>query len=352
MKKERKIMITLPLLFLLMFLLLTGCGEKSVSEMQLKNDLIKQEEVQTCFSSEFTNESTYSIDTFKIKKEQINRDNKQDLIYCDFTIKNDYFNVELSAQCTYNFYDKGGWILDELNILEKNVVPIRAAEGQEVINKVLDESSDVDYIGRTAINCLYNNTYKTLRHGTLSIVDSVFDKENMQSKIIVCYKSNVIEVNGHYLLYFDNDTGWIIESEQNTDENGKTVMCVDNYTADYSSAIGDFASTPFGDINITGYNLNIVGISENSISYSIKIDGYEAYTYLDSETLLDDFDPLTGTASLRTGKYYIYGYELDSPVGTYIYNPIDDRWDSSYGPNYPSSYSSNQFFIPRQLGRK
>lgn len=352
LKMKRKITIALSLLSLLMLLLLTGCSEKSVSEAQLKEDLLEQEEVQTCFSSEFTKESAYSIDTLEITKEQINSESKQHVIYCNFTIKNDYFNVELSAQCTYNFYDKGGWILDEFNVLEKSVIPISAAEGQEVINKVLDESSDEDYTGRTAINCLYNKTNKTLRHGTLSIVDSTFDKENMQTKIIVCYKSDVIEVNGHYLLHFDSDDGWVIESEQNTDENEKIVMYVDGYTADYSSAIGNFTSNPFGNMNITGYNLNIVEISENSISYSIKIDGYEAFTYLDSETLLDDFDPLTGTVSLRTGKYSMYGYKLDSPAGTYIYNPIDDRWDSSYGPNYPSSYSSNQFFVPRQLGRK
>ena len=349
---NKKLMVTLPLLSLLILLMFSGCVKKSVSEDQLKNDLIKHEGVQTCFSSEFTKESTYTINSFEITKEQINNEDKQDLIYCNLTIKNDYFNVELSVKCTYNFYDKGGWILDEFNILEMNVTPISAADGQELINKILDVSSDKDYKNRTAINCFHNDTYKTLRHGTLSIIDCTFDNERMQTNVVVCYKSDVIEVNGHYILYFDKNDGWKIKYEENTDENKKLVMSVDNYDADYSCAIGNFTSNKVGNMNIVGYNLNVVEISNNLISYSLKIDGYESYTYLDSATLIDDFDPLTGTVMLRTGKYSMYGNELDSPAGTYIYNPIDDRWDSSYGPDYPNSYSSNQFFMPRQLGRQ
>ncbi len=358
---KRMITIALLLLPVSILLLLTGCSKKSVSEVQLKNDLLEHEEVQACFFSEFTKESTYSIDALEIIKEQINSKSKQDLIYCNFKIKNDYFNVELSAQCTYNFYDKGGWILDELNILEKSTIPISCADGQEVVDKILKESSDKYYKDRTAINCLYNNTYKTLRHGTLSVVDSAFDKEKMQTKIFVCYKSDVIEVNGHYLLHFDNNAGWVIESKHNSDEDKKIVMYVSDFTADYSSAIGNFASIPFEKRNIIGYDLDVTEILNNSISYSIKIDDYEASmnTFLDSTTLLDDFDPLTGGVSLKikAKKRYLYGDELDpyvAHVGTFIYNPIDDRWDSSYGPNYPSldSYSPSQYFVPHQLGRK
>lgn len=322
---------------------------QSLSETQVKDDLIKREEIQNCFSSDYTYESSYTLSSFAIEKAQLNSEKKQDIIYCNISVVNDYFNVDLYAQCTYNYYDIGGWILDDLSVLEKNVNPIRAAEGQELVNKVINESPDDHYPDRIAVDTMDGRSCISLRHGELSLVDCVLYEDSMLTGINVCYKSDVLDVKGRYFLRFDSINGWRIDSDSLYEE--KLVMMIDDYTADYSSALGKFTSVQVGGRNILKYDLDVVDISDDLISYKIFTEGYETYEYVDDPILMDEFDPLTGSVQLRTGTYEMFGYTLDSPLSRYYYNPIDDCWDEYGGPNYPDSYSSNQFYVPRQLGR-
>lgn len=149
--KRKIITIVLLLLFLLPILLLAGCGNKGVSKSQFENDILEQKEIQTCFTSDFTRESKFEIEEIEITKEQVNIDDKEDIIYSEITIINDYFKIDLSIQCIYNFYDKGDWILDECIIESINeITPINGPDKdlafQYITEKAFGEGVSSTYI--------------------------------------------------------------------------------------------------------------------------------------------------------------------------------------------------------------
>lgn len=349
-KNSKKLFLTG--LIVILTLSLCACGKASVSQAQYEKDIIAREEVQKCFLSEYVTNSNYELIASSVTKRQIDKDKNEDKIYCDVEIANEYFHVNLSVLMKYYFYDKNGWVLEKFEIIDKTVVPIGVANEDAVFNAVSDNLIDEIYEGRTAVLCLFNDEFKTLRHGRLTKVGSEFDSENQQMKLNVCYKSDVIEVNGYYLLDFDSRDGWSLHPVYDDAEYITDVMHISSYTADYSAALGSFSTIANGSMNISKYDLNITEITDNTISYSVDVEGFDTYyTYADSDVLQEIFDPLTGTFSLNSGEYSVSGTTMDFPLGNYFYNSIDDRWDSSSGPDYPNSWSSNQYFTPRTLGR-
>lgn len=350
--KNNKELLLMGLTLILVFSL-CACNKSSVTQTQYEKDIIAREEVQKCFLSEYVTDSNYELIASSITKRQIDKDKNEDKIYCDVEISNEYFHVNLSVLMKYYFYDKNGWVLENFEIIDKTVVPIGVANEESVFNVVSDNLIDEMYEGRTAVLCLFNDDIKTLRHGTLTKIGSEFDSENKQMKLNVCYKSKVVEVNGYYLLDFDSKNGWSLHPVYDDDKYITNVMYISSYTADYSAALGSFSTIANGSMNISKYDLNITEITDNKISYSVDVEGFDTYyTYADSDVLQETFDPITGTVSLYSGKYSTSGTTMNFLLGNYFYNPIDDRWDSSsYGPDYPNSWSSNQYFTPRTLGR-
>lgn len=69
--------------------------------------------------------NTYGVDALKesgavitgceIIKRQSNPDNKEDIVFCKATGESNISRVEYQFKLLYNFYDEGGWILDEVS---------------------------------------------------------------------------------------------------------------------------------------------------------------------------------------------------------------------------------------------
>lgn len=347
-----KKIIVLNFVVVVICLFLSGCSLRSVSEKQIRKDILKNDTIINCFKSKYVNDSQYDIKEHKIIKEQLKKDEKRDTVFFDFNIENDYFSITLSTECIYNYYDKGGWILDECNIINQETIPIKSPEGNLVINDIIKDIADPHYPDETSIFCTYNGEEKVLRHGKCIFQDGKL-VDNNTAHINICYESKVLKMYGYYTLCFNSNDGWEIDYE---DKDSKKIYLIgEKYNCDYTSSIGTFLTKKPNNMNVSDYNLSIKKITEDTIEYSIKLNNLiniNTYEYKDKEIISCKFDPISGTAYLKSGKYSLYGYEINDTLGAFIYNCNTDSWDSYYGPNYPSTYSDNMFFTPRQLVRK
>lgn len=101
------------LLSIMLCVFLTSCGipeppgEKEIS--QTLPDEIKTLIVENPFDQ--TNADLYEMETkTTIVKRQTNE--KEDLAYCEVQLKCEYYQIVKYLELNFNYYDKGGWILD------------------------------------------------------------------------------------------------------------------------------------------------------------------------------------------------------------------------------------------------
>lgn len=91
---------------LLGLVFLTGCGSKAPDTQTMKNDLPDE-----AISVEIDSISIpLDIVSLKIEKQQINK--KSSTAYCVVECKNDNYSCKKYVILNYNYYEKGGWILD------------------------------------------------------------------------------------------------------------------------------------------------------------------------------------------------------------------------------------------------
>ena len=86
-------------------LILTGCTPSPPKEAVMKEHFLS-----AC--SSLSNE--VSLDEFNIIKRQTDKNSKSDISHCEIKFRSD--NVEYTQYyvLSFNYYDKGGWILDEI----------------------------------------------------------------------------------------------------------------------------------------------------------------------------------------------------------------------------------------------
>lgn len=137
-------------MIVLLVLLLCGCQPKTKSENEIKADI--SEEMRTInigFDWEYItyNESfVLEIEEFEIEKRQTNK--KDDTIYCNITMQNENFKSYVEYVLYYNYYDEGGWILDDYDTLEQEIQPLKGLE-EDLIWQYLHYFYD-DYTFETA----------------------------------------------------------------------------------------------------------------------------------------------------------------------------------------------------------
>lgn len=112
------------LLALAMLMLLSACGgaPKPPSEKEIANTLpdeVKTLEIETRYLDEFdqvfsdADTETYEMDVESVSIEKRQTNEKSDVAYCVVELKNDYYCTTKYVELHYNYYDEGGWMLDE-----------------------------------------------------------------------------------------------------------------------------------------------------------------------------------------------------------------------------------------------
>lgn len=313
----------------IILLLLSGCRTTGISMSQMKEDVISHDVIQHCYHSDYTYESPYYMVDLSIVKEQNNSESKEIITYSDAKIKNDFFEIELSIQTVYNYYDKGGWVLDELSIEEiNNVTPVRGPLEDLTSSFILNFEDD------NVMHSYFLDDPETEiwlfdfdESGTYSIQETILRDDHSSAEIRAQYNSVVATFYGYFVFDFFPETGWTCEEPK---------LCIEEWKTDFSAALGDFVAidniyTQSDYFSEPDLSLSIISINDNIITYSI---------HGDSNTMPGNYktgDNLTAECKISReyGLSFKFGeFELPITGDTYAmwfsYEPENDIW--TYSP--------------------
>ncbi len=334
---SRKVLMALAVM--LCMLAFASCGLKKVDEEQLKKDIMEMDEVQECYESKYAKSGNYELKELKIDKEQFNKDEKEDLIFCNLVIANTYFQVELDAEITYNYYDEGGWVLDKIEVDDIEVEPIEAPKASKIYEFLSEE------LGSSSISYEYEGSSGSFKSSSIYQVTAVkselcskkdvlpyiedpdIGKGVYGAKLNVEYSNSVLSAEGHYYMIF-TDNEWYFEYHTYEDDGEMVksetpVLRIDDYTADYSSAVGEYnaysATGNYGHLEVVKVNKDTIDII---LTYEIKpyflsIDGEDVTdeyycTVEQGKEVSVEFDSLKGSFPI-THNYGGTGYAVFDP---------------------------------------
>ena len=270
----------------LLICILAACSaNKGASSKILEADIREIAEglaVEEDFHSDFTQDSAYKYIETSLTKRQTNTKEKQDIVFYDVTLQSDYFKIVYSYKLIYNYYDEGGWILDDKALEEKAVTPIKAADTEQVFDLWLEKEKYANKTNYKKDN--EKNFAGDFSECKYDIVDkkTELDSESMETRIYLDISNSLSHIKGYIPLAFDTQDGWYIPEVMTTDSKAEyPCLLVTELNCDYTKAEGDFES--------------------GSYSLSLKINeqqGTVDYVYSSSGAVVQktqtSFDPITG----------------------------------------------------------
>ncbi len=324
MKRSTKAL-TLLIVMIMLLMSLVACSSqklKGVSTEILEADLktLDNYDSVVCYDSNFVYESAYELADYELIKRQTNLESKQDIVYYDIIYKNNYFEVVFHEKLIYNYYDEGGWILDEAILEGRDVTPINGAE-EELIYQIWNYEQM--YIDALKCDSPENHSgWGQFRENRLdvntNIIECEFDKENLTTKLYMELECLMSKSTGYLQVNFNEELGWHIYSaiEDNLEDYGieedlKFPFIVTDVEHDYSKICGE---------------------------YYLKTDYTENYIIL-------DIDEEAGIFTKTTKVYSSFGGEPLVDVYTVEFNPItgglngtfdleNGTWDTGFGSVY------------------
>lgn len=261
-------LITLTLLFAM---LLTGCGLKNVSEKQILSDLRENNEIQSCFYSEYVPFSLLEVQDCEVSREQFNKDDKEDVIFCNVTATNEYFRATLETKLLYNYYDKGGWILDEMSYSLSDICALKAPDSTYVESTIKACTSE-----EFSCNTPYRIIYFDNNNRSLPISGTELSEDGKSAFVHCCHETpDGTKYYGDYSMILELD-GWKFPDMYFNGHQDVMFMEMTDSTQDFSKAVGEFYD-PWdnGYLTITSIKNDVVTYSLHSDSDILKNRGFE-----------------------------------------------------------------------------
>lgn len=267
--------------FIILIMMLAGCGKAVKNETEIKADLQNH--------TEFYSEQDVVIQNLSIIKRQTNKKEKTDVVYVDVDVSNDAVKGQLSYVLSYNLYDEG-WILDNVSRYSDGKWNFTALKGPEqgladaVINEKYSDcifKNRVDTIESNLSQLYYYNTgrqYKYAKEIHNYEVDFKFNTENG------VWENQSIEKNSEYdwniagtykPLLSDWYKGYVVEIGE---PNKNTVqvkvykdgnVCFDENVELSNGSLGDIWH---GDYSGTSFKVPATSNSERDLTMNIKRD--------------------------------------------------------------------------------
>lgn len=296
---------------IILLMIICGMGFKPVSDSQIKSDIVESERIINCFYSDFIPDSEYKLKKYNLIKRQTNKDQKEDIVFCQFELENEYLNIAIEAELYYVFYDEGGWILEDVSLGNAEAKPISAPDMNMVFDYIKSEQPEGRFI-------VENDPFGGVaNYGELKFHDSSFDGNT--ATLTVLYESPIISIYGTYVLDFYPEigqyTGWVIRCYEDDWYAGKPAL-EGNYTCNikYNS---------FGLGNYSG--IIIREVSEEGVLFDSPIN--------DIYNMRVALNPITGGFTLNRDDYGLFSINLDRDVqiifSHYSYDPFLDVWSTS-----------------------
>lgn len=202
--------IPFALCVLIIALFITGCDSRSeANTSKVLSDLRQLDYSSYAFVSPFVNQSDYSYTSENLIKRQTNPEDKEDIVFYDVQMNNEYFQMNLSVKLVYNYYDDGGWILDEHFIERTKVVPTDYPEVDLIVEYLGHEGIAFNYIDNTKSNYIQNNNLIHFCESKNTIKWKNLDKaKGVAAFNINATIDNFATFRGSMDLYFNENNGW------------------------------------------------------------------------------------------------------------------------------------------------
>ncbi len=341
---------SLSLLSTLLLMLLCACNITSdtsgVSNNQLIEDISTNDAFVKNFSSKFVDEQDFRYVEHSIEKRQTNIEKKEEIIHCTVKMENDYFSTIMSVIITYGYYDVGGWSIDNVEVVEKNTVPISAISVDAFYGEMIDclslDSSSRNWYERivyTSEEEYYNRTAGWIHDSTVTsaedfeIVDcSFFSGEYSPeeghgsltyytSNVHVKIQSSLSVIEGKIVLIFDPQKGWRWAMEQaglSGEKNYPMVFLENVQFGSYKEALGKFiCETP--EYMSLSLNRKIVEFEILSVDPNDNTLTYKDWYGREWKT---EFDPVLGNFYIKDRFHNGMNMYYDSNRETW-FSPYD-----------------------------
>ena len=183
----------LTIISVLTLLSLCGCTPEAKTEDEIKSDFTDEMKTLSVDVSWGGNSTLpLELESLEIEKRQTN--DKDDTVYCDVVMKNDEYDMTASYVLYYNYYDEGGWILDNYEVLERDITPVNG------------------------MNEWFVEEYMSHNYGNYTFKDKNFSQNNT-----VCEFTYTVEEKHEYCSYI-----------------GEVVLVCEFYSDEYSATwVGD-----------------------------------------------------------------------------------------------------------------
>lgn len=163
----------------------------------------------------FVYNDSVTVTTKSVKIEKAKEENKSYIVTCTASQENEDYTSETGYELTYNFYDIGGWILDECITVSQKVTPIKEMPEELAYNLIMNETpySSLTLVKSEPLNgntCCYY----------------------YQGKNEYNYMDEIIDIK--LTCTFDSKMGWNIQKETNTKQDW-TKLCGEWYIQKYNS---------------------------------------------------------------------------------------------------------------------
>lgn len=309
MKRILSLLLTITIVFVL-----SACsgGRKGVSMEQIETDILNLETIEDYFYSEFTyyDYNKITIDDISIVKRQTNFDDKEDLVFCNVSLQDEYFNVTFTIEMKYIYYDEGGWILEDKGITDRTKTPISAPEELSVILASigeLDENKSKKLTSSTGLYAYYIENNKTregkLKGYNIEVLSSNYNEVEQVLNLKIHTYNKFNDIYGTIILkYFEevNDWGWFYADK--SEPISKAYVKIDSIDSDFSSIIG------------ATYLKYVNNVPEYDKLYIKEID-------------LQNCELKTENGTLYFNKIEVYAQNPLSLFGGLQYIESSDEWD-------------------------
>lgn len=179
-------------------LIVNGSKLSGVSMNQIESDISELSVVTNgVIESEYTPFTPYTVDSVEIEKRQTNIDDKEDIVYCNVVISNEYYQTDLQIKLVYNYYDDGGWIKDGSSVVSDTTIPIAPIP--------------IDSVDKITVTALKTKIDLTSSYITDITLDD--DSYTYTSTINYKYSDDRFVVEGYATAYFENNEWLPIRSD-------------------------------------------------------------------------------------------------------------------------------------------
>lgn len=247
--------------FIVILMLFAGCNSVA-NEKQIQADL------ESYTQSELFAENEKIVE-IKIDKRQTANEKKQESVWCTVTTEDKHYSYEKAMTLTYNYYNEGGWMLDNVSVNNHSewvITPLTGISNEEV-------SASLDGISVTANDEIWNITKGNIK--SISIEEQKTDLENKTDVITatLTIDDEVEEASGQLVINYRFNNEWVIDSISGN-ENFKAILKSGIALNVTEETLQNEISGQTSDYGIDG-NATIT-INKNEIS-DFKIESQESY---------------------------------------------------------------------------